>query len=269
MEALHKLAAKTVLTLHPGHAAELARDSQSFDGVVAVGGDGTLFEILKGIDCGRQRIALFPAGRGNSLARDLGLTHRHKILDVVHWQSARAIDLMQVRATTADGVETTYLSASTVALGYPAAVTLRARELAAFGKMSYAVAASATRPSYFDASVYYGSAAPREVRLTGFIANNTRHLASFAGFRKASFCDGQFEAMEMNGGFVKQTSHNLSALSGTGFYEPHPVKQTTTAQVQLEVPQNLMMDGEIVSNVVSIRVDIIPAALACNGPGAA
>jgi diacylglycerol kinase (ATP) len=269
MAALHKLAAKTVLTLHPGHAAELARNSQSFDGVVAVGGDGTLFEILKGIDCRRQRIALVPVGRGNSLARDLGLTHRHKILDVVHWQKARAIDLMQVRATNADGLETTYLSASTVALGYPAAVTLRARGLAAFGKMSYAVAASATRPSYFSASVQYGNAAPREVRLSGFIANNTRHLANFVGFRKASFCDGQFDAMEMNGGVVKQTAHNLSALSGTGLYEPHPVKQTTTAQLQLDAPQNLMMDGEIVSDVVSIRVSILPAALACNGPGAA
>jgi diacylglycerol kinase (ATP) len=237
--------------------------------VVAVGGDGTLFEILKGIDCGRQRVALFPAGRGNSLARDLGLTHRHKILDVVHWQKARAIDLMQVHATTAAGVETTYLSASSVAFGYPATVTLRARELAAFGKMSYAVAASATRPSYFNACVQYGNTALREVRLSGFIANNTRHLANFVGFRKASFCDGQFEVMEMNGGVVKQTAHNLSALSGTGFYEPHPVKQTTTAQVQLEAPQNLMMDGEIVSDVISIRVDILPAALACNGPGTA
>lgn len=269
MAALHKLAAKTVLTRHPGHAAELARDSQLFDGVVAVGGDGTLFEILKGIDCERQRIALFPAGRGNSLARDLGLTHRHGILDVVHWQTARAIDLMQVRATSADGVETSYLSASTVALGYPAAVTLRAHELARFGKMSYAVAASATRPSSFEASVQYGDAAPRDLRLSGFIANNTRHLANFVGFRNASFCDGQFEAMEMNGGFVKQTGHNLSAFSGTGFYEPHPVRQAKMAQVQLEAPQILMIDGEIVSNVVAVRVNILPGALACNGPGGA
>ena len=269
MPALHRLAAKTVLTLHPGHAAELARDSQLFDGVVAVGGDGTLFEILKGIDCGRQRIALVPAGRGNSLARDLGLMHRHRVLDAVHWKQARPIDLMQVQVTSADGAESTYLSASTVALGYPAAVTLRARELAAFGRMSYAAAAAATRPLHFNACVQYGDCAQREVLLSGFIANDTRHLANFVAFRNASLCDGQFEVMEMNGGAVKQTAHNLSALSGTGYYEPHLVKQTTTALLCLESPQNLMMDGEIVPNVLSIRVNILPAALACNGPDTA
>jgi len=265
--ALRQLAAKTVLTLHPGHAAELARDSRSFDGVVAVGGDGTLFEILRGIDCNRQRVALVPAGRGNSLARDLGLMHRHcQVLNVVHWQQARAIDLMQVRVTSADGAESMYLSASTVALGYPAAVTQRARELAAFGKMSYAAAAAATRAAYFNSCVQYADCARRDVRLSGFIANNTRHLANFVGFRNASLCDGQFEAMEMNGGALKQTAHNLSALSGTGFYEPHPVKQTTSAQLHMEAPQNLMIDGEIVPNVVSICVTVLPAALACNGP---
>jgi diacylglycerol kinase (ATP) len=267
MEALHRLTAKTVLTVHPGHAAELARDSHSFDGVVAVGGDGTLFEILKGIDCARQRIALVPAGRGNSLARDLGLLGRHhQVLDVLHWQRARVVDLMQVHAMNTDGVESTYLSASTVALGYPAAVTLRARQLALFGKTSYAAAAATTRPSYFSACVQYEGREPREVHLSGFVANNTRHLANFVGFRKASFCDGQFEAMEMNGGVVKQTAHNLSALSGTGFYEPHSIKQTTEIQLQMKAPQDLMMDGEIVPNVISLRVNILPAALSCNGP---
>jgi diacylglycerol kinase family enzyme len=176
---------------------------------------------------------------------------------------------MQVQVTSADGAESTYLSASTVALGYPAAVTLRARELAAFGRMSYATAAAATRPLHFNACVEHGDCARREVRWSGFIANNTRHLANFVAFRNASLCDGQFEVMEMNGGAVKQTAHNLSALSGTGYYEPHPVKQTTTTQLYLESPQNLMMDGEIVPNVLSIRVNILPAALACNGPDTA
>jgi diacylglycerol kinase (ATP) len=266
IEALRRLATTTVLTRHPGHASELARDAQSFDGVVAVGGDGLLFEILKGLDCARQRIALVPAGRGNSLARDLGLINRHRMLDVVHWNHAHAVDLMQVHAINTDGVESTYLSASTVALGYPASVTVRARELAVFGKMSYAAAAVATRPTCFNACVQYENEAPRDVRLSGFIANNTRHLANFVGFLKSSFCDGQFEVMEMNGGVLKQNAHNLSALSGTGFYEPHPVRHTTTARLQLEAPQILMMDGEVIPNIVSIRVDILPSALACNGP---
>jgi len=265
IDSLGRLAAKTVITLHPGHAAELAREAQSFEGVVVVGGDGTLFEILKGFDCGRQRIALVPAGRGNSLARDLGLMHRQRVLDVVHWREACAVDLMQVHVTSADGSESTFLSASTVALGYPAAVTLRAREFAPFGQMSYAAAAASTLPFYFNACLQYADGSPRDLRLSGFIANNTRHLANFLAFRNASICDGQFEVMEMNGGVMKQTAHNFSALSGTGLYEPHPIKQTTAAQLHMETPQNLMIDGESIPNVVAIRVNIRPGALACNG----
>ena len=263
---LRRLAARTVLTRHPGHAAEIAREAESCAGVVAVGGDGTLFEILKGMDCRRQRIALIPAGRGNSLARDLGLMHRRNAFDVLHWREARTIDLMQVHITTSDGARSSYLSASTVAVGYAAAVTQRARKLVSLGRMSYVAAAASTRPSHFNARVQYGDTPSLEVRLSGFIANNTRHLANFVGFRNASCSDGRFETMEMNAGMMKQTAHNISALSRTYVYEPYPIKQVTAVQLQLEAPQNLMLDGEIVPSVVSVAVKMLPAALSCNGP---
>lgn len=269
MSALGRLAAKTALTLHPGHAAELARDARSFAGIVAVGGDGTLFEILKGMDFKRQRIALVPAGRGNSLARDLGLLNGHGSLDVMHWQQTRNIDLMQVDVTTTDGAHSIHYSASTAAVGYPASVTLEARKLARLGSLSYAAAAAVTRPSHFRARVQYGDGAPREVRLSGFVANNTRHMANFVAFRKASYCDGRFEVMEMDAGRVKQTAHNLSALSRTGVYEPHPIHQATSARLELDAPQDVMMDGEIVPGAISIQVNVLPSALACTQPGAA
>jgi len=266
LSILRSLAAHTVLTKHSGHAAELAREAESFAGVVAVGGDGTLFEILKGIDRGRQRIALIPAGRGNTLARDLGLMHRRNAFDVLHWREARTIDLMQVHITTSDGTRSSYLSASTVAVGYAAAVTQRARKLVSLGRMSYVAAAASTRPSQFDARLQYGETPSREVRLSGFIANNTRHLANFVGFRNASCSDGHFETMEFNAGMIKQTAHNISALSRTYLYEPYPINQATTMQLHLEAPQNLMLDGEIVPSVISIGVNMLPGALSCNGP---
>jgi diacylglycerol kinase family enzyme len=269
LDGLRRIAVKTVLTSGPGHAVELALEAQAYGGVVAVGGDGTLFEILKGIDRKEQRIALIPAGRGNSLARDLGLLHRRALLDVIHWEQARFIDLMAVHVTTADGVQSRHLSASTVGLGYPAAVTLRARKLAMLGRMSYAAAAAATRPVHFSARIQYEDGTPREVWLNGFIANNTRHLANFQAFCQASCSDGLFETMEMNAGIAKQTLHNLSALSGTGAFEPYASRQARNAKIQLNTPQNLMMDGELFPQVVSVDIRILPSALVCNGPGAA
>src|ERR1035438_778979 len=83
LNGLQRIAVKTVFTRYPGHASELALEAQACGGVAAIGGDGTLFEILKGIDRKQQRIALIPAGTGNSLARDLGLLRRRALLDVI------------------------------------------------------------------------------------------------------------------------------------------------------------------------------------------
>lgn len=257
-----------VMTRYPGHAAELAMETQGEGGVAAVGGDGTLFEILKGVDRTRQRVAVIPAGRGNSLARDLGLVNGGGLFTAMHWEQARAIDLMEVTATRANGAVSTHLSASTVAFGYPAEVVEMGRRLARLGRMSYAAAAMAIRPRHFGACVQYDDGAVREVRISAFIANNTRHLANFVVFREGDCCDGRFEVMEMDAGVAKQTMHNLSALSGTGVYEPYASMQATRAKVRLEQPQSLMLDGEMFPDVVAIDVRILPSALECNGPRA-
>ena len=269
LSALRRLAAKTVVTEGPGHAAELAREAQEFKGVVAVGGDGTLFEILKGLDCSQQRVALVPAGRGNSLARDLGLIPKRRHLDAIHWRQATFIDLMEVHITTANGTRSRHLSASTVALGYPSVVTLRARHLSRLGRFSYVAAATITRPSRFRARIQNGDAHGKDVHLTGFIANNTRHIASFVAFRKASFSDGLFDTMEMTAGMLRQTLHNASAISGAGAYEPCAFAKTNSATLQLETPQDLVLDGEIFPDVVQVEIKVLPSALACNGPGGA
>lgn len=265
LDQLRLVVHRTVLTARAGHAIELAGQSQAYAGVVAVGGDGTLFEILKGIDLCRQRVAIVPAGRGNSLARDLGLMHSRSISDVAHWDKPCSIDLMEVHMTARDGVETTCFSASTIALGYPATVVLRARHMALLGRMSYPAASVVTRPAPFTVRVQYGNAGSAQVRLTGFIANNTRHVANFLAFKRASFCDGVFEVMEMRSGFLKQSLHNLSAFSGSGFYEPSSVRQTHTAQLALEFPQNVVIDGEIFFGIASLDIRILPRAFACNG----
>ncbi len=42
--------------------------------MVAVGGDGTLHEVIQGLDLARQRLAVIPAGSGNDFAWEHGLT---------------------------------------------------------------------------------------------------------------------------------------------------------------------------------------------------
>lgn len=66
-----------VLTRQAGHGQELAEkaSSEGWPVVVAVGGDGTMNEVLNGIMVGNRATALgvMPTGTGNDLARTLGI----------------------------------------------------------------------------------------------------------------------------------------------------------------------------------------------------
>lgn len=67
----------TLLTEYMGHATELAAAAESYDTIVAVGGDGTVHEVLNGImahpEDARPRLGLIPTGSGNDTRRTLGI----------------------------------------------------------------------------------------------------------------------------------------------------------------------------------------------------
>ena len=70
------LTAPVAVTRAPGHASEIAAAAAA-DGhrtVVAVGGDGTICEVVQGIrDAGRGEVGILPLGTGNDAARTLGI----------------------------------------------------------------------------------------------------------------------------------------------------------------------------------------------------
>jgi hypothetical protein len=67
------------LTEGPGHAVEIVRQASfgEYEGLVAAGGDGTLFEVVNGYYANssspRLPIGVVPTGTGNAFARDLEL----------------------------------------------------------------------------------------------------------------------------------------------------------------------------------------------------
>ena len=59
-------------TQRPGHATELAREADA-DVVVAVGGDGTVNEVARGLIGSEKALGIGPCGSGNGLALHLGI----------------------------------------------------------------------------------------------------------------------------------------------------------------------------------------------------
>ncbi|MBQ4292730.1 MAG: diacylglycerol kinase family lipid kinase [Muribaculaceae bacterium] len=66
---------RMVTTESPGHATELAAQAASSgsDVVVAIGGDGTVNEVARGLVGSSAALGIIPFGSGNGLARDLGV----------------------------------------------------------------------------------------------------------------------------------------------------------------------------------------------------
>jgi YegS/Rv2252/BmrU family lipid kinase len=86
-------------TERAGHATELAQSSinQNFDLVFAVGGDGTVNEVAKGLIHSSVTMSILPTGSGNGLARHLGIPMKPaKALTLVDSGKSIAIDTLSV-----------------------------------------------------------------------------------------------------------------------------------------------------------------------------
>lgn len=78
-------------------------DLSPFDGVVAAGGDGTLFEVINGLMSHKERqsisFGVIPVGTGNAFSRELGLlpTDWKKGIDIISKQQTKPIDVGHIQ----------------------------------------------------------------------------------------------------------------------------------------------------------------------------
>lgn len=272
LRRLRKLNPKATTTKYPGHAEELAGEAYDYDGLAVVGGDGTVLEVLNGMDCERQRLAIIPAGTGNSLARDLGLNSIITGVDAVDEENRVRVDLMSVAFQNGDGLTRQRLSASTLALGYPAAAAKTANgHLKGLGRFCYPAAAAVETlfQKHFRVQLAYNCGGPESKSLTGLILNNTRHVGNFLAFPKASLQDDSFDVMELNADFWRQNFHNLSVLSKRYFYLLSLPKSAQSLLFHLETPQDLVIDGEIYPDITHAKIQVSPTKLTCYQKGRA
>ena len=127
-------------TTHQGHGREIARAADAIDIIVAVGGDGTVNEVVEGL-CARPPGALFPAiaflpvGTVNVLALELGLPR----------DPARAVavieqgNVLRVRPGIAN--DRRFLLMASVGLDARAVAAVTAPLKRRFGKLAYLLGA--------------------------------------------------------------------------------------------------------------------------------
>ena len=87
---------KVAFTEYAGHAEVLAREATE-DVVVAVGGDGTVNEVARGIVGTEKALGIIPCGSGDGLARHLGLSHNiEKALQTIEQGECKRMDTAEI-----------------------------------------------------------------------------------------------------------------------------------------------------------------------------
>ena len=119
-------------TEYAGHAKEIAAEL-SLNGnteIIAVGGDGTINEVVNGIGDSGAIMGIIPSGSGNGLARHIGIPMRaKKALELIKVGYTKSIDLMNINGE---------LSANVSGIGFDAIVAHKFQDSKNRGLLSYA-----------------------------------------------------------------------------------------------------------------------------------
>jgi len=105
-----------VFTEYAGHATELAYQyaRMGFDAVVAVGGDGTVNEVARGLKGSKTAMGVIPMGSGNGFARHLNIPIRpQKALEMINHCEPISVDY---------GLANGHLFVSTCGTGFDAVI---------------------------------------------------------------------------------------------------------------------------------------------------
>ena len=120
-------------TVYPTHAIELAKQAaeEGCDIVVAMGGDGTVHEVMNGLmqvpEDKRPMMGIVPIGSGNDFAYAMGITEdpAHALARALKGENIQAVDIGLI---TDENGRTEYFD-NTLGIGFDAVVTIRSHKL--------------------------------------------------------------------------------------------------------------------------------------------
>jgi YegS/Rv2252/BmrU family lipid kinase len=265
----------TYFSEEQGHLADLARQAAAGGAklLVAVGGDGTVNEVVNGI-AGVEgvELAVVHRGTGGDFVRTFGIAHELEgALEVARDGATREIDLGRATFHTWAGPEGQSWFANAASAGMSGAVAKRMNETgkALGGKLSYAWSTVAVFARWQNAEI---SVAVDDEQRSGVmydvIVANGRFLAG--GMRltpDAEPDDGLFDVLLLGDYSKTDLVLNLPKIY-RGTYLPHPkaeVLRGATVTVDTPVPLPVQLDGEQ-PGTTPATFEVVPKALRLRVP---
>ena len=272
----HKGSFEVEMTQRPGQATELCREAilAGYKMIVAIGGDGTINEVLNGFlppsrdSQGDVLLGGLPFGTGNDLRRSLGIPRDFsRAIQALNGSGGRFIDVGKVTLPNADGATEERYFLNIADFGSGGAIVERVnRTTKAFGpQVSYLWGIISTMASYENTKVAFSidGQGEREAVINSFIIANGRY---FGGGLKAAPCaeldDGLFDIVTLGDIGIVEGLINLPKLRRGTHLSHKKVRFCRGRRVAARANRKVLIeaDGELIGSLPAI-FEIIPQSL--------
>ena len=254
------------MTTKAGSAARLARTAlrNGCKMIVAAGGDGTLNEVINGIqeNSGQTRVGLIPLGTGNDFARTLGMpTALETALEVLRAGHSRAIDLVRV---TSDKVRY-FLNVSAGGFSGLVDEKLTPEMKKTWGPLAYLRSAAAALPELraYRTTLAFENTESLTLDLYNVVVANGRYVAGGTLIApEASIDDGMLDIILI----PKGSAAELALLAAQVVVGAHLSSEAVVFRRAAKLTVNskpgmwFNVDGELVGNEPAC-FEILPRAL--------
>ncbi len=266
------------ITSQSGHALELAKQAvaEGFEKVLAVGGDGTVNEVLNGLAGRRTSLGIIPAGGANDFATHLGIpADFEKALQIALHGTKRDVDLIKVQDR---------YFATVGGLGFGAKVALKVNNLKGASiagqalyrllggviYSAYALFEILFRPEFCSACALVIDGHKRHVNLWSlFVGNQPRLGKKFLIHPAADNRDTWLDICVINRMRSKLRQLLTLLYAFRGRHTVFPFVETyraRTVTVECEEPLEFFGDGELLSLNPLHIIELVPRALAVMVP---
>lgn len=246
-------------TKHAKHGIELAQKGakKGFDLIVAVGGDGSINDVLHGIYGSKSALGIIPKGSGNGLARSLGIPlDVSKAIDLINHWNISTIDVGQ-----ADG----HLFLSNAGVGFDTLVTEKFSHSEHRGITAYTSIVVKNFWSYTPKTWRVEiDGKPSEIEAFMLTAANAKQLGyGFQIAPKADLNDKLFDLVSVKkfpalmAGIISIRAF-LGAITESPYVNIQKAKKITIAHPELKA---LQVDGETFNCSSKITIKMMPEQL--------
>jgi len=261
------LALEVRKTTAAGEAAALAHAAYAdgYRNFIAVGGDGTGFEIVNGLfpaaaSQGRAALGFLPLGTGNSFLRDFTERGADYAIEAILSVRRRPCDVMRLNHA---GGSLYYIN--TLNIGFAADVaTLTNRHLKRLGELGYLVGVLVSLARLRRRPFPLRADGQRDDRRCLFLAfSNSKYTGGKMMIApQASIASGAIEYVHWGPIGRLGLVRNLATLFD-GTHIRHPLvsrRSVTRIEFEMETPVDVVVDGEVLTLEVE-SLEVLPGAL--------